>query len=112
MLSVCVCVCVCLQLRRVLFFVTPWTATRQVPLSIRYSRQEFWSGLPFPSPGDLPEPGIELVSLASPALAGWFFTLAPPNHYNWYPNNRETFGDRDTHTWKVNAMCRQKQSSV
>ena len=40
-------------------FETPWTAARQAPLSMEFSRQEFWSGLPFPSPGDLPDPGIE-----------------------------------------------------
>ena len=43
-------------------FVTPWTIARQVPLSMEFSRQEYWSGLPFPSPGDLPDPGIELRS--------------------------------------------------
>ena len=43
-------------------FVTPWTVAHQVPLSIGFSRQEHWSGLPFPSPGDLPDPGIKLVS--------------------------------------------------
>ena len=51
-----------------------WTVADQSPLSMGFSRQEYWSGLPFPSPGDLPDPGIELVSLASPALAGGFFT--------------------------------------
>ena len=40
-------------------FVTPWTVARQAPLSVEFSRQEHWSGLPFPSPGDLPNPGIE-----------------------------------------------------
>ena len=43
-------------------FATPWTVTYQVPLSMGFSRKEYWSGLPFPSPGDLPNPGIELVS--------------------------------------------------
>ena len=47
-------------------------------LSMKFSRQEQWPGLPFPIPGDLPDPGIEPVSLASPALAGGFFTTAPP----------------------------------
>ena len=47
-------------------FVTPWTVTRQAPLSMGFPRQKYWSGLPFPSPGDLPNPGIEPVS---PALA-------------------------------------------
>ena len=45
--------------------VTPWTVTRQAPLSMRFSRQEYWSGLPFPSPGDLSNPGIKP---GSPAL--------------------------------------------
>ena len=42
-----------------IFFVTPWTVARQAPLSMGFSRQEYWSGLPFPSPGDLPNPGIK-----------------------------------------------------
>ena len=45
-------------------FVTPWTVARQAPLSMEFSRQEYWSGLPFPSPGDLPDPGIEPRFLA------------------------------------------------
>ena len=49
-------------------FATPWTAACQAPLSVGFSRQEYWSGLPFPSPGDLPEVGIQPVSLMSPAL--------------------------------------------
>ena len=48
------------------------------PLSVELSRQEYWRGLPFPPPGDLPNPGIEPVSLASPALEGGFFTTVPP----------------------------------
>ena len=59
----------CVQL-----FVTPWTVAHQVPLSVEFSRQEYWSGLPFPPPGDLPDPGIKPMSLKSPALAGRFFT--------------------------------------
>ena len=43
----------------VLLFATPWTVAYQAPLSVRFSRQEYWSGLPFPSPGDLPDPGIQ-----------------------------------------------------
>ena len=53
-----------------------WTETHQAPLSMEFSRQEFWSGLPFPTLGDLPNPGIEPVSLVSPALAGGFFTTS------------------------------------
>ena len=47
------------SLSRVRLFATPWTVARQAPLSMGFSRQEYWSGLPFPSPGDLPNPGIE-----------------------------------------------------
>ena len=49
---------------RVLPFVTLWTVAPQAPLSVGFSRQEYWSGLPFPSPGDLPDPGIEPMSPA------------------------------------------------
>ena len=45
-------------------FVTPWTVAHKLPLSIGFSKQEYWSGLPFPSPGDLPDPGIEPRSSA------------------------------------------------
>ena len=55
-------------------FATPWTVAHQVLLSMGFPRQEYWSGLPFPSPGDLPDPGIEPMS---PALAGRFFTTEP-----------------------------------
>ena len=56
--------------------LTPWTAACQAPLSMGFSRQEYWRELPFPPPGDLPNPGIEPVSLVSPALAGGFFTTS------------------------------------
>ncbi|ELR61614.1 hypothetical protein M91_19068, partial [Bos mutus] len=48
----------------------------QAPLSMGFARQEYWSGLPFPSPGDLPDPGIKTGSLVSAALAGGFFTTS------------------------------------
>ena len=54
----------------------PWAVARQAPLSMGFSRQEYWSGLPFPSPGDLPDLRTEPTSLTSPALAGGFFTTA------------------------------------
>ena len=63
------CVCTCVQV-----FATPWTVARQAPLSMGFSRQEDWSGLPFPPPGGLPDPGIKP---ASPALGGRFFTVEP-----------------------------------
>ena len=59
-------------------FGTPWTVARQAPLPIGFFRQEYWSGLPFPTLGDLPEPGIKPKSPASPALAGAFLTTALP----------------------------------
>ena len=54
-----------------------WTLTHQAPLSMGCARQEYWSGLPFPPPGDLPNPGIELMFSAAPALARGFFTAEP-----------------------------------
>ena len=60
----------------VLLFVTSWTVAHQAPLSVGFSRQEYWNGLPCPPPGYLPDPGIEPVSLTSPALAGGFFTTS------------------------------------
>ena len=56
-------------------FATPWTVVQQAPLSMGFPRQKYWSGLPFPSPEDLPDTGVKLVS---PALAGGFFTTEPP----------------------------------
>ena len=67
-------------------FPTPWTTAHQAPLSMGFPRQEYWSGLPFPSPGNLPHPGIEPVSLMSPALAGGFFTTEPPGKPNQIRN--------------------------
>ena len=66
--SVCVCSVI------VQFFAALWTVACQVPLSMKFSRQYYWSGLPFPTPGDLPDLGIKTWSLASPTLAGRFFT--------------------------------------
>ena len=63
------------SLSRVRLFATPWTVAHQAPLSMGFSRQEYWSGLPFPSPGDLPDPGIEP---GSPALEADALTSEPP----------------------------------
>ena len=73
--------CYVCVLSRVWLFVTPWTIAHQAPLSMRFSRQDYWSGLPFPSPGDLPDPRIKPVS---PALAGRFFTTELPGKAIWY----------------------------
>ena len=67
-------------------FATPRIVAHQASLSMRFPRQEYCSGFPFPSPGDLPDPGTELMSLVSHALAGGFFTTAPPGKHPqiWY----------------------------
>ena len=74
--------CVCLWvyahgcvLNHVRLFVTPWTLAREAPLSLEFSRQEYWKGLPFPPPQDLPDTRIKP---RSPSLAGGFFTTGPP----------------------------------
>ena len=64
-------------LSRVQLFATPWTLAHQAPLSMEFPRQEYWSGLPLPSPGDLSHPGIEPVSLPFPELVGGCFTSEP-----------------------------------
>ena len=80
----------CVQL-----FVTPWTVAHQAPLSMEFSRQEYWSGLPFPPPGDLPDPGIEP---RSPTLQADSFPAKPPGKpltyyiiilFNPYKNSAE-----------------------
>ena len=72
------------SLSHVWLFVAPWTVAHQALVFMGFSRKEYWSGLPFPSLGDLPNPGIEPTSPVSPALAGKFFTAEPPGK----PKNR------------------------
>ena len=75
------CLLSCVQV-----FESPWTVARQALLSMGFPRQEHWNGLPFPPPGNLPDPGIEPKSLVSPALGGGFFTTSA----TWEaPNNRQ-----------------------
>ena len=85
MVSFGVCVCVCARLLSMhakalqtcpTLCPTLWTMARLAPLSMRFPRQEYWSGLPFTSPRDLPDPGTKARSLMSPALAGGFFTTS------------------------------------
>ena len=59
-------------------FVTPWTVGHVASLSVEFSRQEYWSGLPFPPARDLPDPGVKLPSAASPPFTGGFLTTEPP----------------------------------
>ena len=66
------------MLSHVKFFATLWTVAYLAPLSFEFSRQGYWSGLPFPTPGDLPDPGIQPASLMYPALTGVFFTTESP----------------------------------
>ena len=72
----CACALSCFSCFRLL--ATLWTVACQAPLSLGSSRQEYWSGLPCPPPGDLPDPGTELEPPKSPALAGGVFTTEPP----------------------------------
>ena len=73
-------------LSHVLFFTTPWTVTHQAPLSMGFSRPECWSGLPFSTPRDLPNPETELTSLASPAMANGIL-------YHWATDYYTQFTD-------------------
>ena len=69
-------VCCAQMFSHVWLFATPWSVAHQAALSMGFSQQACWNRMPFPSPGDLPDPGIELASLLSPAFAGGFFTTS------------------------------------
>ena len=88
--------------------MTSWTVAYQAPLSVGFSRLEYWSGLPFPSPGDLPNPGIEPMS---PALAGGFFTSEPPGKprqcpSGWSPEKKTCFQEleKDKLFWRERVL--------
>ena len=70
--------------------MTPWTVAHLAPLSMGFSRQEYWSELPFPTPGVLSDPRIEPASPVSPALAGGLFTTVQPGKpiFSPYPSNK------------------------
>ena len=68
----------CMRAQSCLTLATPWIIAHQVPLSMGFPGQEYWSGLLFPTPGDLPAPGIKPTSLVPPCIADVFFTTAPP----------------------------------
>ena len=79
--------------------VIPLTVDHEVPLSMEFSRQEYWSGLPFPMPGDLSVSGIKPVYLVSPALAGRFFTTEPPVKPRQHiKKQRHHFADKGLHS--------------
>ena len=82
------CMLSCVQL-----FAIAWTVAHQAPLYIGFSRQAYWNGLPFPPPEDLPDPGIEPMYLASPTLAGRFFTTVPPGKPFWQHKDPQSCPD-------------------
>ena len=102
-------ICVCLKLSRfssVQLFAALWAVARQAPLSTGFSRQESWSGLPCPPPGDLPDPGIEPVSPVAPILAGRFFTSSAI----WETGTSVSLclvpsPSCDPHTWLCSLLC-------
>ena len=85
MVSFTFCICACV-LSHVQLCATPWTVAHQAPLSMGFFRQEYWSGLPCPPPGDLPNPGIKPVSLVSLALTGRFFTTSSTCYFTTIKN--------------------------
>ena len=70
------CVCVCSVMSD--SFATPWTVAHQTHLSVEFFRQEYWSELPFPTPGDLPDPGVWTCIFFISCMGRWFFTTVPP----------------------------------
>ena len=111
--------CVLSHFSRVQLFVILWTLTHQAPLSMGFSRQEYWSELQFPSAGDLTDPGIEPTSLTFHALAGWFF-IASATWKGLEPHVSQKEAKRDlaythvcTHTYThQGAVWPQRQSGV
>ena len=108
--------CLLSHFSSVWLFATQWTVARQAPLSMGFSRQEYWSGLPCPPPGELPDPGIKPESLMSPALAGGFFTTsttweAPTrgrecNNYPWrsFMSLRQVFCILESTVWRLSVL--------
>ena len=86
-------------------FVTPWTVAFQAPLPKEFSRQKYWSGLSFSTPGDISNLGIEPASLASPALAGGFFTTVPPGKPQWVRGGGESH-------WNLQCIARRSEAQV
>ena len=121
MLCICICLCVCVCACVSVFslsvrsdsFAASWTVACQAPLSVVFFRQEYWSGLPFPLPGDLPDPGIEPMYPMFPALAGRFSTTkSAGNPQPWYSiysslwlNNVQTFLIHSPDDYIVFTFC-------
>ena len=88
------CACVPSPFSRVQLFGTPWTIARQAPLSITFPRQQYWNGLPFSPPEDLPDLGLKPIFLMSPALVGGFFTTSATwNSLAQHPATRITISE-------------------
>ena len=96
---------------RVWLFATLWFAVCQAPLSMGFSRQEYWSGLPCPPPGDLPDPGIELVSLTS-ALAAGFFTTSDTHTMCPQKSYSGTQAARPDTAWTIAGHCARGKDSL
>ena len=92
------------MLNHVRFFVTTLTVAHQAPLSVEFSRQEYWRGLPFPTPGDVPDSGIEPMF---PEVAGRFFTTVPPGkpHYLLYTHD-QTFRGTNAAFFQVPSVVK------
>ena len=86
---------------RVQLLATPWIVAHQAPLSMGFSRQQYWSRLPCPSPGDLYNPGIEPASPVAPALAGRFLPLAPPAELNFKMETAQFLGSCPRNWWRL-----------
>ena len=110
--------CCAESLSRVWLSVTPWTVAHQAPLSVGFSRQEHWSGLPRPPPGDLPDSGIEPASLVSTELAGALCTAETRSKpVIWHVDKRQTALVQAPFcyillTWKKKKMLLQSSSLI
>ena len=105
--------CVHVQLlSRAQLFVTPWTVPYQAPLSMEVSKQEYWSGLPFPSLADLPNPGVKPMSLADSALAGRFLTTEQPEKPKFRATVLKLFFAKLRVPWKISWFPSQSGDSL
>ena len=100
--------CVLRCFSRVQLFATLWTVAHQAPLSLEFSKQEYWSGLSFPLPGDLPNPGIKPMYPVFPELAGRFFTIEPTVYHKKISHGLIRRG----HIWKFESSLQGSGGSL
>ena len=93
------------MLSHIQLFASPWTVAHQAPLSIEFSRQEYWSKFPYPTPEDLPNTWIELASFGSPALVGRLFTTVPPGKHFYTMSVIKTKSRNSTDSHHVMHGC-------